>query len=303
MEWNASGKLLLFGEYLVLKGAKALAIPLQFGQQMQVTPQSGKEIKWVANVLGDKWFSALFTTEGKLLETTDEAKALRLMHLFTLIKTQRPDLFEQGYSFQLNVNFPLEWGLGTSSTLVSLLAQWSETDPFYLLKSSFGGSGYDVACATSEVPILFEAPGNNSTQATLSLAITSKLLFIYSGKKQKSESEVVRFEKLILPTGAVEKMNQIVLSVLHSKEIAELEGLINQSETLLGNILDKEPVKNSTFRDYPFSIKSLGAWGGDFLMATFREESEARHYFNQKGYTVQFNYDQIIKKVNERSSK
>ena len=296
MDWNASGKLLLFGEYLVLKGGKALAIPLQFGQSMQVRRQHKKEIHWVANVLGKEWFSATFTSEGVLIETTEEEKALRLLQLFALLKDKKPYLFDSGYAFQLHANFPLEWGLGSSSTLVSLLAQWSETDPFYLLKNSFGGSGYDVACATSEGPIFFEEPGNKISNATLSPSITSKMLFIYSGQKQKSESEVIRFEKLPLFPGAVEIMNQIVLAVPETKDITALEELITQSESLLGNILKREPVKSLTFPDYPFSLKSLGAWGGDFLLATYREEGEARDYFNRKGYPVQFNYDQIIKK-------
>jgi hypothetical protein len=43
-------------------------------------------------------------------------------------------------------------------------------------------------------------------------------------------------------------------------------------------------------------MKSLGAWGGDFILATSdRSAKETWAYFNQKGYSVCFQYDEIIK--------
>ena len=37
MHFHANGKLLISGEYLVLDGALALAVPTRFGQNLQVT--------------------------------------------------------------------------------------------------------------------------------------------------------------------------------------------------------------------------------------------------------------------------
>jgi hypothetical protein len=130
----------------------------------------------------------------------------------------------------------------------------------------------------------------------LANSITSKLLFVYSGKKQKSKNEVLRFEEIDITDGEIDEMNQIISEVAACREIEELEILINQSEKLLSEILSLEQIKMSTFSDYAYSIKSLGAWGGDFFMATYRNENEARDYFSKMGYAVQFNYDQIIKK-------
>lgn len=295
MDYYASGKLLLFGEYLVLKGARSLSIPLRYGQKMKVVPVGADQINWVSKVLENEWFSARFTNQLELIETTDEQVADSVLHLLKLIYDENPTLFSGGLDFRLEADFPMEWGFGSSSTLISLLAQWSGADPFKLLKNSFGGSGYDVACATADSPIIFHA-GKNSTKAVeLSENITSKLLFIYSGKKQKSKNEVLRFEEIPVSENQIQQMNTLIDSVIPCEDIEKLEALIEQSERMLSEILTFEPIKKSTFRDYPHSIKSLGAWGGDFFMATYRNEEVAREYFSNKGYEIQFNYDQIIK--------
>lgn len=295
MDYYASGKLLLFGEYLVLKGAKSLSIPLKYGQKMTVMATEQEEIHWVSRVNDAEWFSAIFTKALDLIETTNQQIAVTLLHLLKMIKNEKPDLFLEGLDVELEADFPLEWGFGSSSTLISLLAQWSETDPFWLLRNSFGGSGYDVACATADSPIVFKSGKNSSEAVELSEKITSKLLFIYSGKKQKSKNEVLRFEEIAVSEKDVEEMNYLIDSVIACEEIEKFEVLIEQSEQFLSETLALEPIKRSTFSNYPFSIKSLGAWGGDFFMATFRKEEEARDYFSGRDYKIQFNYDQIIK--------
>ena len=42
----SNGKLLITGEYLVLDGAKALALPTKFGQNLIVEKGKNKEIVW-----------------------------------------------------------------------------------------------------------------------------------------------------------------------------------------------------------------------------------------------------------------
>ena len=296
MEYYASGKLLLFGEYLVLKGAKSLSVPLKYGQKMRVKKVDSKEINWVSRVLEKDWFTLNLTKELDLIKTTDGQIAATLIHLLNMVKNEKPALFSEGFEVQLEADFPLEWGFGSSSTLVSLLSQWSGTDPFFLLKNSFGGSGYDVACATAQSPIVFESGKNTCEIVELSEKVTSKLLFIYSGKKQKSKNEVLRFEQLGVSEEQINQMNEFVSSFIACGEIENAEMIIRQSEELLSGILDLEPIKNSTFSDYRYGIKSLGAWGGDFFLATYRDEEEAKNYFRKRGYGIQFNYDQIIKK-------
>ncbi|MEO8823605.1 MAG: GYDIA family GHMP kinase [Ginsengibacter sp.] len=296
MNYFASGKLLLFGEYLVLKGSGCLAIPLKYGQKMQVENSDQNNFNWVSKIDEKVWFSCAFSKDLEIIETPDFVKADTLMTLLKIIKEEKPSLFQTGQNFQTQLDFPLEWGWGSSSTLISLLSQWSKIDPYLLLKSSLGGSGYDIACATANTPIIYDMESHETIPVYLFPKITSKLLFVYSGKKQISEKEVKQFSPLKISTDKVEKMKSIIILAAKATQIDVFEDATEESENLLSPILNSPTLKEKYFADYPFAIKSLGAWGGDFFMATFRKENDARSYFAGKGYSVLFNYNEIIKK-------
>lgn len=296
MKFYASGKLLLFGEYLVLRGVQCLAIPLKYGQTMEVIERSDQEIAWTAKANEMVWFSAYFSKELNIIKTSDTEKANGLRELLIFLKSQNTEIFQSGINIETQTNFPTEWGFGTSSTLVSLLAQWSDVNPYLILDQYFGGSGYDVACANVDTPILYTAENRTTESVDLAKAITSKILFVYSGKKQATSPEVKRFNTLEIPSETIEKTNQTISAAVKSTEIETFEKAMDESEDMLSQILNRPTIKEDKFADYPFSIKSLGAWGGDFFMATYRDENEARSYFKNLGYTVQFNYDELIKK-------
>ena len=296
MKFYASGKLLLFGEYLVLRGAECLAIPLKHGQSLEVETQVDQYINWTSQSDGATWFSGRFSAELKIIESTDIKKAMAIRELLVYLKSEKGDLFKSGLSFKTKTDFPTEWGFGTSSTLVNLLSQWSGVNPFSLLENSFGGSGYDVACASAETPILYKRSNNAIVPVRLSEAVTSKILFIYSGKKQETRSEVKRFETLHLPDAAIEKKNRIVERAVKATDIETFENCMNESENQLSEILQMPTIKSEKFSDYPFAIKSLGAWGGDFFMATYRDEASARKYFRENDFPVQFTYNELIKR-------
>jgi len=199
-------------------------------------------------------------------------------------------------NFRNEMNFQPEWGFGSSSTFVSLLAQWSKNDPYLLLKKSFGGSGYDVACATAKTPLIFDMENRQTVPVYLFPKVTSKILFVYSGKKKDSNEAVKQFSAQTISADDVEKMRRIIVAAANATQIDVFEEAMEESEKLLSRILKLKPVKEIFFPDYPYAIKSLGAWGGDFFMATFRKEVEARKYFEEKGYTTLFNYNELIKK-------
>jgi mevalonate kinase len=292
MNYYASGKLMLFGEYLVLKGSQCLAAPVKYGQKMEVQFIPGNDIKWTSRVQGREWFSAHF---DKSLSTVSNTSTPDLLFkLLKLIQSEKPEIFHSGLQIEVDADFPLEWGFGSSSTLISLLAQWSGLDPYFLLKKTIGGSGFDLACARETAPILYRMNGNKVEHVELSKSITSKLLFVYSGKKQNSKNEIERFSKLEIKEKDICKMDQIVSSVIQSEHIDEFEKWVVESENLISGILNCPAIKENKFKDYPFTLKSLGAWGGDFFMATYRNEKEARNYFSNLGYSIQFDYSQLI---------
>lgn len=294
MNYYASGKLMLFGEYLVLKGVPCLAMPVKYGQRMEIKTIPGNTIRWLSRVQGKEWFSLQCKNDLSEVSTSQSSTATFLLQILQLIHSEKPGKFESGLQFTVDADFPMEWGFGSSSTLISLLSQWSETDPYFLLHKTIGGSGFDVACAIAHCPILYQMEEHTTKPIAIPDSISSKLLFIYSGKKQNSKNEVNRFHKLDIKEEQEVKMKDIVNGVIKSQQIEEWEDLITQSEDLISGILGVPSIKQNSFSDYSFAIKSLGAWGGDFFMATFRNENTARNYFSNLGHHIQFNYAQLI---------
>lgn len=282
---------MLFGEYLVLNGADALAFPLKFGQTLSVTPS--EQLIWESYSKHGMWFSAKMNADFTILETNNEEVAEILRQLLIVIKSENPTLDFSQY-FKAEANFELNWGLGSSSTLISLLSQWSGVDPRTLLDVSFGGSGYDVACATANAPILY-ANGKVKSEVHFPESVTSKQLFIYLGKKQNSREEIKRYKKSTITQKEVDAINSYVSKAISTDDIEVFEQQLNNSEELVGSIIGTTPLKQQFFEDYPYSIKSLGAWGGDFFLATYRDLETAKRYFLDKGYDTIFTYNELIK--------
>src|SRR5207344_923112 len=68
-----------------------------------------------------------------------------------------------GYTVETKLTFPKFWGLGTSSTLINNIGQWLNIDAFELLQNSFGGSGYDIACAQNDSAIVYQLEDGKPT--------------------------------------------------------------------------------------------------------------------------------------------
>lgn len=282
---------MLFGEYLVLSGSDCLAFPLKFGQTLSVTKSD--DITWESYSKHGSWFSASMGNDFTILDTNNQEVAEILRQLFLVIKTEKPDLdFNQ--KFRAEANFELNWGLGSSSTLISLLSQWSGVEAKKLLHASFGGSGYDVACATAEGPIIY-ANGTIKKEVLLPDSITNKLLFVYLGNKQNSREEIKRFKNKNVAQNQVDTINEMISHAIQTDEIEVFEQQLDLSEELISSIIESIQLKQRLFADYPYSIKSLGAWGGDFFLATYRDLKTAKIYFEEKGYDTLFTYQEFIK--------
>ena len=294
--FSAAGKLMLFGEYLVINGAKSLAFPLKFGQTLEINPLPESKILWEATSPDGLWFNCELNEKLEVVETNNDEATGLLARLLGECHRLRPELNVYNH-FKINANFDLNWGLGSSSTFVSLLCQWAKMDPYKMLEISFGGSGYDIACATAKKPIVFERTPHYhyAQEIDLSNNVTDKFLFVYLGQKQNSRDEIKRFGKRSHTEADIEQMDAIVDKAVNSSTIEDFELLLNQSEDLLSPILGLEKLKDRIFADYKYSIKSLGAWGGDFFLATFRDLDKAKDYFKTKGFTTMFTYKELVK--------
>ncbi|MDH3323764.1 MAG: GHMP kinase, partial [Flavobacteriaceae bacterium] len=148
----SNGKLLLTGEYVVLDGALSLALPTHYGQSLIVKSIEEPKIIWKSfdhnNLV---WFEEEYPIENGTLKPLkhDHEISFRLSQILIAATQLNPNFLngKQSFYIESKLTFPREWGLGTSSTLINNIAQWAKVDAYQLLELSFGGSGYDIACA------------------------------------------------------------------------------------------------------------------------------------------------------------
>lgn len=297
------GKLLITGEYFVLDGAQALALPTRFGQHMRVRQLHASEniLYWVAlNNKKQAWLNLVFdTTDFSCINSTiDEAK--RLTKVLQAARELNPKFLMDGKdcAVETRLEFPNEWGLGTSSTLIYTVSEWAGVDAYTLLQKTLGGSGYDIACAANNTAILYKL--QNGKPETLPVnwqpPFTSTLYFAYTGKKQLS-SEGIKYyrEKLQEKQHAINQLTDITQRMLHCETLNRFEELLNEHENIVGSNLKLMKVKDTLFADYWGCVKSLGAWGGDFVLLTNRQsEDDLKEYLKTKNIPVVFNWNKII---------
>ena len=301
-EFYSNGKLLITGEYLVLDGGKALALPTKFGQNLIVEKGRNQEIKWTSfDSDGSIWFEDTFSfsdisNKNFSEETTSKRNTLiEILHEGYLLN---PDFLYQseGYSVTTQLTFPRNWGLGTSSTLINNIAQWLKIDAFVLLKNSFGGSGYDIACAQNNNPIVYHLENGNPVVEKVAFEpeFTENLYFVYLDKKQSSKAAIASYynNKNEDLSENITKIDLLTQEVLNTKTLREFATALEEHEAEMSKILEMKTIKESLFPDFNGVIKSLGAWGGDFVLAIAKENPT--DYFKKKGFKTIVSYKDMI---------
>lgn len=296
----SNGKLLITGEYLVLDGAKALALPTKFGQNLIAEKSVNQEIKWKSyDADGSIWFEEIIPFSAIISRTPFEKESVKNT-LVTILREAyqlNPNaiLNSEGYTVSTQLSFPKKWGLGTSSTLINNIAQWFEINAFELLKNSFGGSGYDIACAQNDSPILYHLEQGKPIVEKVNFhpTFTEKLYFVYLNQKQNSKNAIASYkEKKNNLKDAKETINQLTEIVLNAKDENTFKKALEKHEKELSAILEIKTVKESLFPDFDGTLKSLGAWGGDFVLVISKENPSP--YFMSKGFETIIPYSEMI---------
>ncbi len=293
MEYNfySNGKLLLTGEYAVLDGALSLALPARFGQTLNVREIKGNLLHWKSrDADGSIWFETEMDVEELSLQASaPEGSSVKtvLWKMLGQAKMLNPGFLKKGVGYQVEtrLNFPRNWGLGTSSTLINNIAQWAGVDAYKLLMNSIPGSGYDIACAQHNTPLLYRLKDDLPEITPISFAppFSEHLYFVHLNKKQSSRQGISDYhEKKIDRKALVGQISKITEAVHICRDLPEFKNLLEEHEKILSQALEKRTVKASFFADFHGTIKSLGAWGGDFILAVGNTETPA--YFASKGY-------------------
>lgn len=305
--YYSNGKLLLTGEYLVLDGAKSLAVPTKFGQDVVVEKIKEPQLIWGSFTdTGECWFEAVFDlpklrlvncTFNSEKEGSAEFIAETLLEILKEARNLNPNFLnsESGFVVKTKLTFPRNWGLGSSSTLINSIAAWAKVDAFQLLWNSFKGSGYDIACAQNNSPIFYQIENNKPLvkQVDFNPSFKENLFFVYLNQKQDSKEGIAKFRESDMNfKSQIKRISEISDEFLLAKSIRDFEQLIVEHEQIISGVIQLKPVKEKLFPDYFGEIKSLGAWGGDFVMVTGNKETPK--YFKEKGFDTITPYNQMV---------
>lgn len=298
--FRGNGKLLLSGEYLVLDGATALSIPTRYGQELTIQPTSTDWLQWNSiDHQGQKWFSARFSPDCSIMSTSDETTALYLQKVLKEARKLAPSSPTlRGILVETKLEFPRNWGLGSSSTLTHLVAKWFNVPAFALHDRTSKGSGYDIASAENNVPILYTngTPRTVTTLPHFNPPFEENLFFVHLNQKQTSTTEVARYSELkkeIDLETCTKEVSKLTQRMVEARELSVFEEVMKEHEYYLSNILQRDTVGDTYFKDYDLgTMKSLGAWGGDFILATGNKDTP--RYFKHKGYETVLPYSKMI---------
>ena len=306
----SNGKLLITGEYVVLDGALALAIPTKYGQSLKVELIEEDIIQWIAyDYLGKVWFEQDFqineiiaqnqrnnTSKERLTENEDVRS--RIIQILREAHYLKPEILNtgKGYKITTQLDFPNNWGLGSSSTLLNNIAQWFKIDAYILSEKTFGGSGYDIAAAGRNQAFTYQIYQNSRNVLTTDFnpEFKEELFFVHLNKKQNSRASIADYKQqskeFLMET--IGKVSALTSKFIGCKSLEEFNLLIEIHETLISKLINTQKVKSELFPDYPGAIKSLGGWGGDFILATGGEKEKG--YFRKRGFETIISYSDMV---------
>ncbi|MEP5338195.1 MAG: GYDIA family GHMP kinase [Algibacter sp.] len=300
--FQSNGKLLISGEYVVLDGALSLAIPTKYGQSLEIESHNKPEIIWESfDYKNNIWFKGEFhfheirTLPLETIKPNNPSQ--RLLQILIAAKKLNPLFLDgaTGFKITTKLDFPQHWGLGTSSTLINNIAQWVNINPYTLLENTFGGSGYDIACAQNNTPITYQVENKTPIVNTVNFdpSFKNNLYFVYLNKKQNSRDGIAHYKaNKDQSKSMVSEISTISMKMISSNTLENFDSLIEQHESIISSIIKQKPVKALLFSDFNGQMKSLGAWGGDFILVT--SKTNPTSYFNEKGFDTVIAYADMV---------
>ena len=293
---------MLTGEYFVLDGAKSLAFPTKKGQKMTVKSAQGSDLYWKSfDVHGNIWFeSQISLFDFSAVKTTDEAVSKRLQNILKNAVRLNSEFLNNWNAFKVEtrLEFCRNWGLGSSSTLIHLVAEWADVNPFLLHFKVSEGSGYDIACAGADSPILYSLDNDSLhfEEIDFSPAFRKNLFFVHLKEKQSSDEAVKYYFKHVKGKKSTAlEISGITDKITTCKDFSTFCELLEKHEATISSAMNMKTVKEERFSDFSGVTKSLGAWGGDFILAASDQgEDKVRAYFNNKGFDTILTFDEII---------
>lgn len=293
------GKLLLTSEYVVLDGALALAVPVKLGQELscEVSESRSPLLIWNALHQQQPWLHAVIDFERwQIIETNLPEAASFIVKVLQEVQKLSGGIFKTGntYSFTTNLQFPADYGLGSSSTLMNNIAEWAGIDAFTLNQNTLGGSGYDIAVAREKSPILYKNIEGRRiiNKVSFEPSFRDELIFIHLNQKQDSREGIQHYRRREKSPQLIEAFSELTVSLLGCHNIDDFSVLMQMHENQLSRFLDLPTVSQKYFAGCPVFVKSLGAWGGDFVMS--RQFPGFQEWFSERGFSTVFSWNDLI---------
>jgi mevalonate kinase len=293
------GKLMLTSEYFAMDGALVLAVPTKLGQEFFFDEKADEKslIFWEAHHQNKLWLKAVIDYKNwQILETNIPLSAEFILKTLKNVQSLSETKFKGTISYHLktNLQFPADYGLGSSSTLMNNLGEWAEIDPFHLNSISLGGSGYDIAVAKEKSAVLFQSkPEIKYERVNFNPSFKNELVFVHLNQKQDSREGISFYKSKIKSQKLVDEFSNLTRNILVCSELENFSQLMLIHEQKISNFLEIPTVKAKFFADCPVFIKSLGAWGGDFVMSS--KFDGFKDYFWGKGFRTIFEWSEIIR--------
>jgi mevalonate kinase len=236
----------------------------------------------------------------KILESSDPEKADHLRNMILacieLLPEFQEDLFR--WDVETELDFSPEWGFGSSSTLTALLAEWAEVNPLDLHFMTSEGSGYDVACAIADGPIFYKLRDQSPQYHHVPFhpPFSEQIYFAWLGTKQSSSLQVERFAERVQPDyQTIHHFSTMTEGLMDAEDLITFQELLKEHEKRLSDLLEMEMIATSRFPELPGAVKSLGAWGGDFIMiASDASEQDLYSYLYEKDIKIIYRYQDLV---------
>ncbi|GAA5220176.1 GYDIA family GHMP kinase [Membranihabitans marinus] len=278
----------------------ALSAPLKWGQTMKVTESSGSDLRWVTlDHEGKKWFECILNLiDFSIEKTNDEEKAKFIQQLVTSLIQLNSDFLSKWKKYKVDcvLEFNPAWGFGSSSTLITNLATWAEVSPFELFFETQVGSGFDIASAMADAPILYQKDDESLTfeEIDLSQVVIDHSVVFYRGNKVNSHGAVEKWKMgKKVKSVDIDQMNSLSNAITNCNSVSTYQDAVKEHELLVKKYIDVDCIQ-SQFSDYEGTMKSLGAWGGDFGLAVHEDADYTLQYLKTKGIDTAFKLGDIL---------
>ena len=179
-----------------------------------------------------------------------------------------------------------------------MVADWAEVNPFHLHFAVSNGSGYDIACASAESPVLYQLKNDeiHYNEFDFNIAFTKNLYLIYLNTKQSSANEIeLHSKKFEKKPEVIDRISEISKLVSSNRSFVKFMELMQEHESIIAEVTGMKTVQDLNFKNFNGVVKSLGAWGGDFVLAASNEgEDYVTKYFRKNGFNTILNFDDTV---------